>query len=152
MAARRESPLTECPVSFCTRNTNFSFAPALAYASEALFAASITPARGVSESESPLIPINSRGDSRIRGCGEVRLHAALRNSNHADAFRIDVIAGLEIIDQPHHIPHGVVKERMFRSGFIGAKDRIIVPALSPLPVIPAVYGYCHKTACRQFAG
>ena len=91
-------------------------------------------------------------DSRIGGCGEVRLHAALRNTNHADAFRIDVIAGLEIIDQPHHIPHGVVKERMFLAGFIGAKDRIIVPALSPLPVIPAVYGYCHKTACRQFAG
>src|SRR6266702_1845950 len=61
MAARRESPLTECPVSFCTRNTNFSFAPALAYASEALFAASITPARGVSESESPLITIKGRG-------------------------------------------------------------------------------------------
>src|SRR5436190_20656566 len=61
MAARRESPLTECPVSFCTRNTNFSFAPILAYASEALFAASITPGRGVSESESPLITIKGRG-------------------------------------------------------------------------------------------
>src|SRR5206468_4744156 len=61
MTARRESPLTECPVSFCTRNTNFSFAPALAYASEALLAASITPGRGVSESESPLITIKGRG-------------------------------------------------------------------------------------------
>src|SRR5262249_45695065 len=61
MAARMDSPLTECPVSFCTRNTNFSFAPALAYASEALFEASITPGIGVSESESPLITINGRG-------------------------------------------------------------------------------------------
>src|SRR2546426_5668427 len=61
MAARRESPLTECPVSFCTHNTNLSFAPALAYASEALFAARITPTRGVSESESPLITIKGRG-------------------------------------------------------------------------------------------
>src|ERR1051326_1473597 len=62
MAARSESPLTECPVFFSTRKTNLSFAPAFAYASEALLAASITPGIGVSESESPLITIRGRSE------------------------------------------------------------------------------------------
>jgi len=61
MAAPSESSFTECPVFLCTRNTNFSFAPALAYVSEALFAAIITPGSGVSESESPLITMRGRG-------------------------------------------------------------------------------------------
>src|SRR5438552_8848925 len=95
MAARKEPSLTECPVFFCTGNRNFSFAPALAYASEALLAASITPGSGVSESESPL--------STISGLGAISGSIAGPSNS--------------IVDQPHHIPNRVVKKRMFLSGF-----------------------------------
>ena len=69
---------------------------------------------------------HSRDNSWIDSRRQIRLGAALRDSHDADALGSTSGTRLEIVDEPHHIPDGVVQIRAALAGAIRFEHRRVV--------------------------
>ena len=93
-------------------------------------------------------------DARLHGRGQVGLHAALGHARQADAGRVHVVAGTEVVQQAHDVPDRVVKERMPLSGPERRHHRVRVgiargPGRNPFAVETPVGGHGHEAAPRE---
>src|SRR5262245_24851871 len=95
------------------------------------------------------------GDARINGCGQVCLHAAFGKSDQPDTLSVNITSRLQVIDQPHHIPHGVVKKWMLTASAVSAQYgfailRRALTSFCALAVITAVNRHPDESETREF--